>query len=199
MKVYFTGSITHKKENKDWYTRIIHILESNGHTLNKANLKVDPSQLKEYSENQIVKTYKNIMKWIDEADVVIAELSKHSSGVGYEIAYALDQRKPVLAIYNKKLTPSPVSIPIRGNPSRYLVFKECDDKTLETTLKEFLRSSKQKLDTKFILIISPEIDRYLEWASDFKRMHKAQIVRNAVENDMNSDKDYRAFLKEKTK
>jgi len=50
-----------------------------------------------------------------------------------------------------------------------------------------------KIDSKFILIISPEIERYLQWASKTKRMHKAQIVRLALEASIKKDKEYMNF------
>lgn len=192
MNIYFTGSITLKDQTQQkWYEKIVKILEGSGHNLNKENVNASKDTITSYTENEIMGTYKQIVKWIDNADVVIAELSRPSSGVGFEISYALNQRKPVLVVYNKELSPDQVSIPIRGNPSRYLTFEKCNNDNIEEVIKRFLSTAKDKLDTKFILIISPEIDRYLEWASDHKRMHKAQIVRNAVEKEMESDEDYK--------
>jgi nucleoside 2-deoxyribosyltransferase len=44
--------------------------------------------------------YQKDMAWIDEADVIVAEVTQPSLGVGYEIGYATQSlKKPVLALY----------------------------------------------------------------------------------------------------
>lgn len=56
--------------------------------------------------------YQRDMKWIDEADVVVAEVSTPSHGVGYEIAYAVTKNKPVLCLAREGVK---VSKMITGN------------------------------------------------------------------------------------
>ena len=51
-------------------------------------------------------------RWIDESEVLIAEVSTHSHGVGYEISYALERGKPVLCLHRKDLT---ISKMLSGN------------------------------------------------------------------------------------
>ncbi len=45
--------------------------------------------------------YERDIRWIQECDLVIAEVSTPSHGVGYEIAYALNLGKRVLCLYRK--------------------------------------------------------------------------------------------------
>ena len=56
---------------------------------------------------------KDINAYEDESDVLVAEVSTPSHGVGYEIGYALTQNKPVICIYQKGAV---VSKMILGNP-----------------------------------------------------------------------------------
>lgn len=51
-------------------------------------------------------------------------------------------------------------------------------------------------EIKFILILPPTIDKYLAWATSEHRMHKAQLVRGAIEETMLKDKEYQQFLAE---
>jgi nucleoside 2-deoxyribosyltransferase len=46
--------------------------------------------------------YRRDTGWIDESQVLIAEVSTPSHGVGYEISYALDRGKPVLCIFRRE-------------------------------------------------------------------------------------------------
>jgi nucleoside 2-deoxyribosyltransferase len=53
------------------------------------------------------------VNWIKESDLLVAEVSTPSHGVGYEIGYALSLDKPVLCLYQKDRK---VSKMISGNP-----------------------------------------------------------------------------------
>ena len=131
-----------------------------------------------------------------QSQALIAEVSIHSTGVGHDIRLALSEKKPTLIIYAKK-EEKQVSEIIRSINNRLVTIASYSNiSEVQDIVKKFINNSKSKLDTKFILIIPPEIDRYLEWASDYKRMHKAQLVREAVENYMGNDKDWEEYQKE---
>jgi nucleoside 2-deoxyribosyltransferase len=57
--------------------------------------------------------YRRDVTWIEESDVLVAEVSTPSHGVGYEIGYALGLRKPVICLYREGVQ---VSKMILGNP-----------------------------------------------------------------------------------
>jgi hypothetical protein len=52
------------------------------------------------------------MKWLGEADLVVAEVSKPSIGVGYEIGMAEAMKKRILCLYRNEN----VSAMVLGNP-----------------------------------------------------------------------------------
>jgi len=135
-------------------------------------------------------------KQLKESDVVIADITNGTAGVGYFISTALYLKKPTLVLQDKKDTTQGIHDSITIGKNRLLTYKKYNSKDIDKTIADFLAKSKQKLDTKFILIIPAEIDRYLEWASDYKRMHKAQIVRTAVENHMENDSDWKEYKSE---
>src|SRR5438270_801954 len=70
-----------------------------------------------------------------------------------------------------------------------LNYKTYSEKNLEEIIKQFLNDAKKLLDSKFILIIPPEIEQYLSWGSNKKGIRKAEIVRQAVEEFMAKDED----------
>ena len=57
--------------------------------------------------------YERDVIWIRKADVLIAEVSAPSHGVGYEIGFALQVGKPVLCIHQEGRK---ISKMISGNP-----------------------------------------------------------------------------------
>jgi nucleoside 2-deoxyribosyltransferase len=65
--------------------------------------------------------YERDVNWIRNCDVLIAEVSVPSHGVGYEIGYALNIGKPVLCIHQKDRR---VSKMITGNTDHTLTVHE---------------------------------------------------------------------------
>lgn len=130
-------------------------------------------------------------KYIKDCDILILDLDYADSKVGYEIARALDEKKVVIAFQKEG---SKITDPlIHANPNKNLVIQKFTDKNIESSIEDALKSAASRLDSKFILIISSEMDRYLNWASKTKRTHKAQVVRAAVEQMMKKDKEYRDY------
>lgn len=197
MKAYFSATITKDEKIKKRYANIVKALKKGGVEVSQyGSDKMSPHELLNRTDQEIGDVYKELVSYLKSADVYIAEISEPSVGIGYEINEAINLKKPVLALNHKESAFQPLAT-IQGLQSRFITYKEYTDDTIEEILEEFLKAAKDKIDTKFILIISPEIDRYLEWAADFKRMHKAQIVRSSVEQEMENDEDYQKYLKER--
>lgn len=195
MKIYFSATITADKDLKNNYKTIVDTLKKSGHeVLQYGSDHLSPTELVNRTDEEIEKAYKMLDKLMKQADIVVAEISLPSVGIGYEISEAISQKKPVLALTYKKADFQPLAT-IEGNKSKFIKYVKYDQENIITVLNSFVEESRSIIDTKFILIISPEIDKYLNWAADERRMHKAQVVRNAVEDMMNKDKEYKAFLK----
>lgn len=194
MKIYILAARRANTRTKETLTSLSKYLASRGHIVNDQKLKNDLESKPEYNESELSTYHKDMLNSIKQCDVVIVEISTKSSGLGYQIAVALNERKPILAVYNGSARDHS-SLALKSNPSKLLELRNYED-NLNEIAEEFLQRAKEKIDTKFILIISPEIDKYLGWVAEERRMHKAQIVRNAVEEAMNKDKDYKQFLKE---
>jgi nucleoside 2-deoxyribosyltransferase len=80
--------------------------------------------------------YARDVDWIRASDVLIAEVSVPSHGVGYEIAFALGIEKPVLCVYQAGRK---VSKMISGNPAVNLQVKVYQDSADATrVIREFL-------------------------------------------------------------
>lgn len=63
-------------------------------------------------ENEI---YARDIAMIEAADVVIAEVTNPSLGVGYELAYAQNIQKPILCLFNES-SEKKLSAMVSGNP-----------------------------------------------------------------------------------
>ena len=97
--IYFSGSISGGRRDVPLYRRIVASLEADGHRVLAGNVISD--QIGDDGEPmEAGAIFSRDLRWIDEADVLVAEVSMPSTGVGYEIAAArYHYRMPVIALY----------------------------------------------------------------------------------------------------
>jgi len=102
--IYFSGSISGGRGDVALYRRFVEVLESDGYRVLAGSVAaehvtdggepLDPCFI-----------FDRDMKWIAEADVLVAEVSTPSTGVGYEIAAARYLfRIPVVCLYRPAFT-----------------------------------------------------------------------------------------------
>jgi len=139
MIIYCAGPIKGDTTFQKFYLEIIDFIESEGHTpLAELNEKLTSTS--PLTDKQI---YKRDIKWIDGSKIMIAEISGPSLGVGFEIAYAIHQKKiPVLALVN--YTVKNVSAMITGSDSNLLTIAKYNN---AEDLKEIIRSYIKELKT----------------------------------------------------
>jgi len=114
MKVYLSGAIRGGRQLQNIYQIILDFLQEKEHdvlTYHVAKRNVLEIETKQ-SDTEI---FTQDVSWLDECECLIAEVSVPSLGVGYEIAYAIVTKKPVLAIFDNQL--GPISAMISGNTS----------------------------------------------------------------------------------
>ena len=112
MNIYFACSITGGREFQPAYSELVAALLRAGHEVPTAHL-AEPGVTSEaiLAPRSV---YDRDTDWIRACDALIAEVSVPSHGVGYEIAYALEQGKPVLCLCRSG---RPLSKMISGNPA----------------------------------------------------------------------------------
>ncbi|MBT3391414.1 MAG: deoxyribonucleoside 5'-monophosphate N-glycosidase [Chloroflexi bacterium] len=116
MNIYFACSITGGRQDAEIYRIMVETLQADGHDLPSAVFAVpSPGGGESHMEPEVV--YRRDVAWIEACDVLIAEVSTPSHGVGYEIGYALHLGKPVLCLHREEKT---VSKMLTGNPDTLL-------------------------------------------------------------------------------
>jgi nucleoside 2-deoxyribosyltransferase len=97
--IYFSGSITGGRDDVAHYRRIVEALETEGYRVLAgavASEHVGPAG--EALERSDI--YERDLRWLDQSEAVVAEISKPSTGVGYELAYARHWRRiPVICLW----------------------------------------------------------------------------------------------------
>lgn len=100
MKIYFCGSIRGGRHLASTYAQLIELLGSYGQVLTE-HLGSDEeieSKDRKLSDKTI---HDRDMQWIVEADLLVAEVTVPSLGVGYEIGRAIEMQKPVLCLFQE--------------------------------------------------------------------------------------------------
>ena len=114
MNIYFAGAIRGGRHDIEIYKQIIEHLKKHGKVLTEHVGEDNISK-----DGEINLTDKHIhdrdVEWMDECDVFIAEVTRPSLGVGYEVRTAIEMNKRILCIYKPEQTKR-VSAMIVGAP-----------------------------------------------------------------------------------
>lgn len=115
MKIYFSGSIRGGREHDEFYRLIISEISKFGEVISEF---VGDKSLTSYGTLDMTNEdiYSRDISLIKDADIVIADVTVPSLGVGYEIAYAERMNKKIFCLYNQ-IEDKRVSAMIAGNPN----------------------------------------------------------------------------------
>lgn len=102
-KIYFAGSIRGGRDDAELYKRIIQFIQQEHVVLTEHVGNLSLSKTEGVKDRDVV-IYEQDTAWLRESDIVIAECTTPSLGVGYELAYAEKEHKPVHIFYNKTRT-----------------------------------------------------------------------------------------------
>jgi nucleoside 2-deoxyribosyltransferase len=136
MNIYFSASISGGRKYLETYKKIVAYLKQNGHEVLTEHIVID--EIFDF-ENKLKpkEIFKRDIEWLKKCDVVIAEASNPSLGVGYEICYAMEHQIPTLCIYQSGIF---LSRMIVGNTSPYLtLFEYQNERSLYQKLDKFLK------------------------------------------------------------
>lgn len=180
MNVYFTFSLTGEKFYDQNYRKIIEvILGCNCNILNTSTLKRTPEDVEKESEQEAEAYYKQMFKWIRKADVVVAEVSYPSLGVGHEISLALNECKPVIALFTQNKVP----YAIESIHDDKLQILDYDLDTISEVFDLALQEAKKQLYVRFTLLLSPDIINHLNEISK-KGKSRSEYIRNLIRGDI---------------
>ena len=113
MKIYFAGSIRGGQSDTALYHEVIEHIKVTDTVLTEQVGDVYHSA-KEGSFRDDARIYEQDTAWLRQCDMVIAECTIPSLGVGYELAYAEKLNKPVHIFYRPSVCS--LSAMLKGNP-----------------------------------------------------------------------------------
>ena len=118
MKIYVSGSIYGGRQKIETYKTMIEALELYGEVCDKEIIDEDIIKKEEYQDDE--KIFESLVKRLESSDLIFAEVTVPSLGVGYELGIADKLGKKIIAIYDLNMIDK-VSTMIRGNKNIKLI------------------------------------------------------------------------------
>ena len=134
-KIYFAGSIRGGRADAALYARMIDFMKEKGHAVLTEHVGHPELNLLEQGKDRDGEIYAQDTGWLRESDLLIAECTNPSLGVGYELAYAERFGKPCYLFYNTARTQ--LSAMLTGDPYFHIFPYEAENELfdkLETLL-----------------------------------------------------------------
>jgi hypothetical protein len=137
MKIYFAGSIRGGREDAALYLQIIDYLKTFGDVLTE---HIGDPNLTDLGDDGPTDRYihDRDLEWLQSSDVLVAEVTSVSMGVGYEIGRAVETGKKVLCLFRPGSGKN-LSAMIAGCPNLTLVnYGNLDG--AKRAIREFLKN-----------------------------------------------------------
>jgi len=137
MKIYFAGSIRGGRDDWFLYREIINLLSVYGTVLTEHSAESELAITGEDLPDKHI--HERDLGWLKSCDSLVAEVTRPSLGVGYEIGKATEWGKQVLCLYRPSVTPS-LSAMIAGSDKITLAVYEAVDELKPVFDKHFSSS-----------------------------------------------------------
>ncbi|KAM9848075.1 5-hydroxymethyl-dUMP N-hydrolase isoform 1-T1 [Aulostomus maculatus] len=146
MKVYFCGSIRGGRDDARLYGRIVEALREYGTVMTE---HVSSSELTERGEDSSAAGDRFIhdrdVDWLTRSDVIVAEVTQPSLGVGYELGRAVNMQKRILCLFRPS-SGRKLSAMIRGaaDGERFLV-RDYSEEQVAEVLEAFFNTQTSRM------------------------------------------------------
>jgi glyoxylase-like metal-dependent hydrolase (beta-lactamase superfamily II) len=113
LKLYFAGAISAGRTDLSVYQRLVGRMHAQGHDVLSAHV-ADPDVLESERRISPREIFERDVRWIEQSDALVAEVSTPSLGVGFEYGLAVRLGKPVLCLVREGVF---LSRMVLGNPA----------------------------------------------------------------------------------
>ena len=138
MKIYFGFTVAGDRSSLDIARRVVELLESKGHEVLTRHLVSDNA----WEQDRLItpqQVYERDMKWLEQCDLLITEVSGSSFGLGFETGYLLGTTSKKALLLYKRDAEKRISLLITGNTHpRCLVLPYTDLAEIEEFLSNTL-------------------------------------------------------------
>lgn len=191
MLIQIIASRTEIDKDIQYFKQINDIVKKLGHTpaLDWIEPTIDLINKGEYDQAirnvDWKKVNKENLEAMARAEVVIAEATARSFSTGFQVATAIQQKKPVLILTRNQSLGGTFGSGLTSDFVRTFDYTKGD---LETAITDFLgENTIENKDLRFNFFIDRQIYNYLRWASFKSGKTKAEILRELVQKEINKE------------
>jgi len=184
INVHLIASKSNILSNVDTMRSIVGVIRKNGHEL--VDNWVDEVYEKRVEKNDASVDWSSIyasnLENIAKADIIIAETSFNSFGVGYQVAVAVQQKKPTLLLRHEDAETDAFAT---GVVDSWVQRASYNEKSLPGLLEKFLSDNDiTTKDMRFNFFIDRSIYNYLRWSALKTGKTKAEVLRELVQREI---------------
>lgn len=179
MKVYFDATPSRYEEYKHIYKRIGNLIEKS-HTLTSRWIIDFDESFFSMPRADYLKHYKQIIKALNEADVVVFDISVSSTTSGQLIQSALLSKKPVIALQDNTSRKN-IFLEGAGEAESKLLLVEYNDSDLEEKLTQAFEFVEDWLETRFTLILDGETRKLLDEVTK-NGISRSEFIRKLIKS-----------------
>lgn len=185
--IHFIAPKTKLEEEIEYFRAIVQSIHKKGYAL--AQDWLEPAYLTQtHSKTQKVDwsdVCRAMIETIPKCDIVIAEISTKSFGVGYDVGLAVSQKKPTLLLRRDDISKEAF---LGGLDHPYVQKREYNLNTIDQIISGFLEQyDAQNKDIRFNLFIDTKLNGYLKRTSMGTGKTKAEIVRELLLREMEEE------------
>ena len=114
MKIYFGFTVAGDRSSIEVARHVVRLLEESGHEVLTRHLVEDNAGMTDRRISPC-EVYRRDMAWLEQCDLLIAEASGSSFGLGYEAGYVLGGTRKKVALLYRREVESRVSLMLVGN------------------------------------------------------------------------------------
>jgi hypothetical protein len=192
MKAHFIASGTNLESDIKTYRQIVKILYKCNVPLTHEWVEQAYSRIKSEKRTEENISWKNEYRTnieaISKADIVIAEISRKSFLVGFQVASALQLKKPILLLSSHDEVETAIGASLNEDIIKFVKYTR---NNLEDKIVEFINeNSVRAKNLRFNFFIDRKILNYLNWASLRTGDTKSEVIRKLLIKEIsNSEYD----------
>jgi len=189
LSIFFTGSVRDYKRMRPVYANIIEIIKKLGAQLTW-NVVESVDYLLRHNITELPvshwqKLYKQLLRALQNSDLVILENSVSAFSTGYLTGVAISQKIPTLVLKQKQVKHTFKTSFLDGIQSPYLTsvkYNTLDD--IYKAIKEFIQVNTSNVPKSFHLKLSPKEKRFVEKMAQQFGISKIRYIRKLINDAM---------------
>jgi hypothetical protein len=179
MLVHFAGSLRSHEKDLPYLRKIVSLIHEHDSAL--ANNWIEAAIVRQNNNVEIADWtpfVANAMDTLKQADVIIIEATHYSFSQGYQMAAALEHKKPVLVISRDRLNKKYIT----GFTNSLLSYGKYEtEDELARLVSSFLKKNTVHVkDLRFNFFITRKIAQYLDRKSHETGKNQSEIIRDII-------------------